>query len=548
MAKEFLLTSSGYGGRYMKLECTQTPNVAGNYSDISWTLTVLGGSSNYYSTGPTEVLIGGTQVYQCGRVSYTSKSFPAAKGSTGGTLRVYHNDADGKKTVEVRLTTAIYTSDEITASGNWELEPIARASEISMTDANIESAATVVVSRKNAAFTHSIAYRFGSLQGYLDAGGNPVAEEVKFTKTTLNFTLPESFYSQIPDDPSGQGSLTCSTYSGTTLIGTGTCGFTATAAQSRCGPRLEAVVVDGNPVSVALTGDENTLIRFVSVARCYATAQAQKSAGITQLSVDGQSFSGEYLDISGTVRDSYTVTARDSRGYSASCTVHRTLIPYVALTANPGVSRTSPTSDKVTLTLRGNCYKGSFGAAENTLQVKCLCNGQEQVLEPQWNGDHSYTAQLLLTGLDYTRSYPVEVTVTDAVTAVTKTVTVQPGLPVFDWGKSDFSFHVPVTAPSISGVFLGTRRVWVESGFSFQSKYTGWTSEGGNRQSIFLFGNANNLPVSGVIGIESNGSVWWSGSEGVSVEAEDAGRIRVNLGRTAYDYFTLLSAEPFSPE
>ena len=79
MANTFTLQSAAYNGRYLLLECVQNPNVAGNYSDIAWTLTVTGGSSNYYSTGPTEVKIAGTQVYSCPRKAYTSKTFPAAK-------------------------------------------------------------------------------------------------------------------------------------------------------------------------------------------------------------------------------------------------------------------------------------------------------------------------------------------------------------------------------------------------------------------------------------------------------------------------------------
>ncbi|MBO5317561.1 MAG: hypothetical protein J6A74_03885 [Oscillospiraceae bacterium] len=547
MAKSFSLTSAAYSGRYLKLECTQTPNVAGNYSDIAWTLTVTGGSSNYYSTGPTQVTIGGNTVYSCARKAYSTKTFPAAKGSTGGTLRVYHNDADGTCTVAVSLSTAIYTASVSTVSGNWTLDSIARASEISATDANIESASTVVITRKNSAFTHSIAYQFGRLSGYVSSSGKAVSAEEKFSATTVNFTLPESFYSQIPNSKTGTGSLTCRTYSGNTLIDTKTCSFTATAAESRCAPLLDAWVEDVNSAALALTGDKSKLIRYVSTARCHVTAVARKSATIVWKNTDGGTLTGDYIDYPQTERAEYHTYTKDSRGYQAWHNVSCELIPYVVLTANVSLSRPEPTGSNVRLAVEGNCYRGSFGGVENTLQVQCRLAGQVLDLEPQWTGSNRYRAEVMLTDLDYTQTHPVEVTVTDAVNTVAKNVTVQPGLPVFDWGKNDFAFHVPVTAPSVSGVSLGTRRVWKESSFSFQSKYTGWDS-GGNRQSLFLFGNANGTPVWGVIGIESNGTVWWSGTDGVSVTAETAGRVRVDLGRTVYDDFTLLSAEQFSPE
>ena len=41
MAKTYKLTSNAYEGRTLTLTCTQTPNIAGNYSTINWTLTQL---------------------------------------------------------------------------------------------------------------------------------------------------------------------------------------------------------------------------------------------------------------------------------------------------------------------------------------------------------------------------------------------------------------------------------------------------------------------------------------------------------------------------
>ena len=447
MAKTFSLTSAAYSGRYLKLECTQTPNIAGNYSDIAWTLTVTGGSSNYYSTGPTEVKIGGTSVYSCARKAYSTKTFPAAKGSTGGTHRVYHSDADGSCTVAVSLSTAIHTATVSTVSGNWTLDSIAPA-----TDANIESASTVVVTKKNTAFTHSIAYRFGNWSGYVSSSGRAVDAEEKFSNTPVNFTLPENFYTVIPYARQWEGSLTCYTYSGNTLIGTSSCKFTATADRNRCAPTLEASVEDVNAAAIALTGDKRKLIRYISTARCHISAAGQKSAVILSKQVEGHTVEGSWYDFVQTEHSSYTVTVTDSREYSTGKTVSCQMIPYVVLTANAAMKRENPTGSDVTLTITGNCYKGSFGAADNTLQVHCQLGSQERIAQLQWNADHTYSAQTVLTGLDYTKTYTAVVTVTDAVTSVKRYVTIKPGTPVFDWGGSDFAFHVPVTMPTLNGM------------------------------------------------------------------------------------------------
>ena len=59
---EFRLESHDYNGRYLYVECTQEPVPAENRSLIHWTLTVTGGKSSYYSTGPTTMKIGAQQV------------------------------------------------------------------------------------------------------------------------------------------------------------------------------------------------------------------------------------------------------------------------------------------------------------------------------------------------------------------------------------------------------------------------------------------------------------------------------------------------------
>ena len=129
MAKTFTLTSDAYQGRYMRLSCEQVPDVANNRSTINWTLSVLGGESSYYQTGPTTVTIAGKQVYYCKLMAWDTKVFPAAKGSVSGSLVVDH-DAAGNKTVAVSLSTSIYTGIVKGHSGNWALDGLPRQATI----------------------------------------------------------------------------------------------------------------------------------------------------------------------------------------------------------------------------------------------------------------------------------------------------------------------------------------------------------------------------------------------------------------------------------
>ena len=91
-------TSNTYDGRYLRLSITESTNAKTNKSTLSWTLTSAGGSVNYYSIGETTITINGTQVYHKAQTAWDDKVFPAAKGSTSGTIDVTHL-SDGTKSI-----------------------------------------------------------------------------------------------------------------------------------------------------------------------------------------------------------------------------------------------------------------------------------------------------------------------------------------------------------------------------------------------------------------------------------------------------------------
>lgn len=129
MARTFTLTSEAYQGRYMQLYCEQTTDIANNRSTINWTLSVLGGESSYYQTGPTTVTIAGRQVYYCKLMAWDTMVFPAARGSTSGSLVVDH-DTYGNLTIAVSMSTSIYTGVVKGYSNNWALDSIPRQANI----------------------------------------------------------------------------------------------------------------------------------------------------------------------------------------------------------------------------------------------------------------------------------------------------------------------------------------------------------------------------------------------------------------------------------
>lgn len=426
----------------------------GNYSDVTASLQYTRSNSGYTTGGTwTGSLTIGEETVQ--DTLYMEITYGNVTTVLTHTARIYHED-NGEKTITISATGGITYPAEAslkttTISQSVTLDTILTASTLSVSDGNIGSCATVVVNKKASAFTHSLAYEFGSLSGYINASGQPVDSEEIFSETVVNFFLPEDFYGEIPDSKAGTCTVRCRTYSGDSVIGEKTAQFTVTASEALCAPEVTLTVTDCNEATISLTGDSAVLVRNASDALCVLSARGKNGATILQKQIAGQPVEGDFLVLSGV--DSPTISAFviDSRGYKTETVCTPQTVPYVVLTGNAAVKRLDPTGDKALLTLEGQCFRGSFGQAENSLSVTVTVPGlgQSFTSSPEIREDNSYYLALELSGLEYTRSYQVEVSAQDLLSRVDKTLTVQRGVPVFDWGEGDFAFHVPVSVPEL---------------------------------------------------------------------------------------------------
>ena len=118
--------SAAYDGRYLQLDISESVNVGGNSSTLSWTLTSTGGASTYYTIDTTTVTINGTTVYSKGRTYWDDRVFPAKKGSVSGTITVAH-DSNGSKTITVGFSTRVYIFGPQEYGGNMTLTTIDRS-------------------------------------------------------------------------------------------------------------------------------------------------------------------------------------------------------------------------------------------------------------------------------------------------------------------------------------------------------------------------------------------------------------------------------------
>ena len=443
-------TSNGFTLTLTLVE--NSTDMVANTSSVTYTLVLKSGAWHFsqYRLG-AKIVLGGTVVASRDKDTAPQVSLSANSSLTilSGTTTIAHN-TDGSKTLSVSFSIDMakdsYAPGPINVTGqSMTLTTIPRASTIGATDANIGAVSMIAVNKKSSTYTHSIAYNFGSLSGYITSSGSISSTEVKFSGTSVGFTVSKGFYSQIPNAKTGVCTLTCKTYSGATQIGNAqTCTFTATAAEANCKPTVSGTVVDSNEVTKALTGNENKLVRYYSTALCTITAAAKNHAIISSKTIGGATVSGTTRTIPNVESGSMTFAAKDSRGYSASATVNATMVPYVKLTNNAVGTRTEPTTGNAKLTIKGDYFNGSFGAVSNALTVKWRSSGGTYVTVTPTISGNTYLAEVELSGLDYTQAYTYEVVVSDKLASVTKTVTIGKGVPVFDWGENDFNVHVPI--------------------------------------------------------------------------------------------------------
>lgn len=422
-------------------------SIANNNSVVSWSLQLIasGGSISSSASKSWNVTVNGTNYSGTNTVGVSNGQ---TKTLASGTTTVAHN-ADGTKSFSFSFSqqfdinySGIGWIGTKSGSGGGTLTTIPRTSSVSSTNANIGENISITINRASSSFTHTLKYSFCNLSGTI---------ATKTGSTSVSWTLPTSFYAQIPNAKSSWGRVICETYNGSTLIGSSECRFDVYVKESTNKPGITASVVDINATTKALTGDENKLIKYYSNVRFNIDSTPKNSASTKGIYINylGNSFTGGSgnhwsAEFSNVISGQYICSVTDTRDLSNSVTINKTLINYVKLSCVMTVS--NPTaSGGCTLTITGNYFNGSFGATSNTLTVQYKKNSGSWTNATATKKGNTYTATVNLTGLDYTQAYTFQARAVDKLATVTTDSKTVKSTPIFDWGKDDFHFHVPVT-------------------------------------------------------------------------------------------------------
>lgn len=406
---------TGKNGFKLRLDYEVTKqSTADNKSTVHMVLYLYANTTGSYNQdGDAYWSINGKKTYYT--FSYTS---PAWYVLGERTEEISHNN-DGTKTVTLSgvWCSAIsggWVPYSLSVSGEVTLPTIPRATTPGIGGVTMGETAHISLPRASSGFTHTLRYVFGGAAETIASG----------VTTGYDWLVPESLAAQIPDAASGKGTLTCETYSGSTLIGTKSVTFTASVPGSMKPTVLSgwATVTYDNSGTAA----ENMAAWVQGYSKAKAAFDASKvtcrqGAGVSKFSItylgkttEGNPCRTETISTTGaTVR----CTVTDSRGLTAWEDFNIALLEYAppalvgadlfrsdgegtaadggAHIAGVARVRYSELGGLNSVTLKGywKGVGGSYGAGETlTVGTVGLVTGNVEI-----SPDRSYVALLVLT-------------------------------------------------------------------------------------------------------------------------------------------------------
>ena len=462
MASSGSITGS-YRGYTLRADWSAVQNSAGNYSDVTVRHTLVIGSA--YSLN----IASRTNSCSVGGVSqgYTSGAINQRGGSVllGTTVhRVAHN-ADGTKTAQITDTFNINATIDgtkvgsITASGSISLDRIARNAEIVTANDFTDETNPLLTYSNPSSFSCDVSIEFagGSITRAGAASGSGGSYEMQLTdseRTTLRNASKNS------------PTLKVTYVLKTTIDGTA---YYSRAERKMnvvdAAPELGAVSYeDTNAATVAVTGDKSRIIQNHSTLTVKVpNATAKKGAtiasyaiafgGVTKKVTSSGAVSLGAVDVS--YSQALTVTATDSRGFTASQSVQVTVDDYSAPTAIIDLHRLNnfePTT-YITAHARYSCLNG-----KNSVIIKAKF---KKVSDSSYGTPIAMvdSVQSTLT-CDRDSAYDFVVTIADKLETTEYNLTLGKGIPAFfiDTKKSSVGVNC---LPSQSDVLQLGESAWL---------------------------------------------------------------------------------------
>lgn len=267
-----------------------------------------------------------------------------------------NNATSGKATI----TCTTYNGSTIIGTETCEVTiTVPNATTPVFTNGNviIGTSNPIATNAGSANFSHTITYSFNGKTG------NVNAEKVK---SGIVWWTPSNLASAITSD-TGKGSITCTTYNGTAVVGTKTIEFTGVVPNTETfQPTLSIFSISpSGSLPAAFSG---LYIQGKTGVRASFTASSTYSTIASyKLTADGKNFFGNPATSDAFTRDgNFTVTGivTDKRGFHKSKSMDVTVIPYSKPTIEPSEGYSSIICER-------SLQDGTYDDAGTYLHIKC---------------------------------------------------------------------------------------------------------------------------------------------------------------------------------
>lgn len=462
------LNTNSYSGRYYQLSWTSTQNIDKNQTTINWALKALGASGSWFSERTLKVTINGDNVVnKSDRVQRYDGTIAS------GTKTISHN-ANGSKSFSASIEAAVYyASVNCTGSASWDLKDIPRSATItSAPNFNDEENPTITYS--NPAGT--AVTKLEACISLTTTSTDIAYRNIPLNGTSYTFVLTEA-ERNVLRNATANGNSRDIYFWVSTNIGGGRyhSSLKKTFTVINAEPTLSATVEDINPTTLAVTGDNNTFVKYCSDASYKMKCSAYKGASIVETKVA----CGDKTNTlpSGTIQSvesgRFTFSVKDSRGNAYTQVVNKSFIDYVKLTCNLDI-KAPDAEGRTNFTVLGKCCK-EFGEVSVQYRYK-INDGEYGEWIPISNdisfyNDNTYNVSVGIEGLDYQSIYTFQARAIDGILTVDSGEYKVKTAPIFDWSNKDFNFNVPVSFNETAMVDFV-----VESGTSGIWTYRKWNS------------------------------------------------------------------------
>lgn len=450
-----------------KLVYTVDQSTTDNYSDVTAKLYFKmeegysGGDSSYFRINNGYITINGVKTDYT--YSYFDNVTLAHNGQVGtstetpqtgvniplgtATTRIYH-EIDGTKNININSTVKDTYLGNFTINSNETLPTIPRAAII-LTAPNFTDEDNPTITYSNPAGT-----TVTTLQAAISLDGTTATigwRDISKTGTSYTFNLTDDERNTLRAVAANAATIQVA-FLLKTVIGSNTSIESAQRTLSivSCNPVLDSTVVDTNATTIALTGDANKLVKFYSNAQASLNVTLVKGSTLSYFEIKNGSNYGnaQVFTFNKVENNKFEFLARDSRGNIATKTVTPTMVEYVKLTCNLD-NRLPDTSGNYDIRVTGNYFSGSFGAVSNTLTVQYRFK-EDGGTYGGWTtlshtlSDGTYEATTRVTGLDYRKTYVVQIRATDKLADIQTSERKIKTTPQFSWSKDDFEFNTDV--------------------------------------------------------------------------------------------------------